>query len=162
MSAQEPNCLYVTSDRAAADLIVTWLYERNIAAEVVTHLKESDGLMVTPFANSDMSNHLEIHLKDINQRETAEQLLANHQEELLQIAQKLDDAPAADMVVVCDSCGQSSVYAGEFQGTVQDCQHCGSYLDVPGGEDEYDWSAVEETLEEDADADDDDEDEDDE
>lgn len=157
MSAQEPNCLYVTSDRAAAELIVTWLGERNIAAEVVTHLKESDGLMVTPFATSDMSNHLEVHLKNLDQKEAAEQLLATHQEELLQIAQKLDETPAADMVVVCESCGQSSVYAGEFQGTVQDCQHCGSYVDVPGGEDEYDWSEVEETLEDEADGAEDDE-----
>jgi hypothetical protein len=32
--------------------------------------------------------------------------------------------------VVCEKCGQRSTYPGAQRGSVQDCQHCGAYVDV--------------------------------
>jgi hypothetical protein len=32
--------------------------------------------------------------------------------------------------VVCEECGKTSVFGGSKNGTVQDCQHCGAYVDV--------------------------------
>lgn len=150
MSEQDPNCVYVTSNPKAADFVVAWLQDQGIAAEVQTHLKESDGVVLTPFSNSDMSNHLEVHITDVDKAEEVKELILANQDSIIQQAQAIDAAPPQDMVVVCESCGKSNVYPGELQGTVQDCQHCGHYLDVPGGEDEYDWSIVDETMAEDA------------
>jgi len=32
--------------------------------------------------------------------------------------------------VQCEDCGKTSSFAGSLQGTVQDCPHCGAYVDV--------------------------------
>lgn len=149
MSASDPNCVFVTSNTEAADIIVDWLRSQGVQAEVQTHIKESDGVMMTPFANSDTSNHLEIHIADVDRAEEIRELILSRKDDLLSHAESVDKAPPEDMVVECEACGKSSVYPGEMQGTVQECQHCGSYLDVPGGEDEFDWSIVDETQSED-------------
>src|SRR5262245_48446029 len=46
----------------------------------------------------------------------------------------------------CEECGQSAEFPAAEIGTVQDCPHCGAYLDVPDGEsadDSFDDSEAE-------------------
>jgi hypothetical protein len=59
-----------------------------------------------------------------------------------------DEAPAEPEVqVVCEKCGQCSAFPAVQRGSVQQCQHCGAYVDVgseigseewPGSEGEAD------------------------
>jgi len=157
MSASDPNCVFVTSNSEAAYTIVDWLKTQGVQAEVQTHMKESDGVMMTPFANSDTSSHLEIHIANVERADEIRELIISRKDELLSHAEAVDKAPPEDMVVECEACGKTTVFPGNLQGTVQDCPHCGAYLDVPGGEDEFDWSIVDETQSEDAESGSDDE-----
>jgi L-lactate utilization protein LutB len=48
--------------------------------------------------------------------------------------------------VTCEDCGRIMVFAGTLLGSVQECNHCFTYLDV-GGDDETfgdEWKSVEE------------------
>jgi hypothetical protein len=38
---------------------------------------------------------------------------------------------------VCEECGKTSVFGGSKNGTVQDCPHCGAYMDVGDNGDEH-------------------------
>ena len=40
------------------------------------------------------------------------------------------DAAAPPIEVVCEECGKSSSFPGNQNGTVQDCPHCGAFVDV--------------------------------
>jgi hypothetical protein len=66
-------------------------------------------------------------------------------------AQNEQRDPAADVDLtkttineVCDECGKVNAFPGNVSGTVQNCLHCGQYMDV-GELDEFDdWSDAEE------------------
>jgi len=149
MSTHDPSCVFVTGDRTAAQLIVQWLQEQEINAEVQTHLPESDGVGLTPMSDADMRGRQEIHITELDRAEEIRELILQNQEELIERAQAIETAPQQDVLVTCETCGNTAVFAAEYQGTVQDCPHCGAYLDVPGGADEFDWSVVDETVAED-------------
>lgn len=149
MSTRAPSCVLITDNRLAADLVAAMLNNNGIMAEIKTHMKESDGLVLTPFANSNMSDHLEIHVADLEQVQEAEELIAANEELVAQTAEKLSAPPPEDVIVACEACGKSTLFAGALQGSVQDCPECGAYMDIPGGEEEFDWSVVDETIAED-------------
>jgi rubrerythrin len=45
-----------------------------------------------------------------------------------------EGTPAAPIEVVCEECQQNASYPAEQRGTVQDCPHCGAYVDVESGD----------------------------
>jgi hypothetical protein len=40
------------------------------------------------------------------------------------------NAPGAEVEVVCEDCGKMTAFPATYRGTVQECTHCGAYLDV--------------------------------
>jgi hypothetical protein len=52
-------------------------------------------------------------------------------------------AETAAIEVRCEGCGRTSTFAGNLQGSVQDCPHCGAFVDV--GEVDWPEEAFEET-----------------
>ena len=46
---------------------------------------------------------------------------------------------------LCEDCRQSSTFAGSLDGTVQNCPHCSSFVDVG----EFEWEAEDESDESD-------------
>lgn len=49
-----------------------------------------------------------------------------------------DPSKPAFVTAVCEECGQSSTFTGEYFGTVQDCPHCGKFMDVGGSDADFD------------------------
>lgn len=148
MTGDQSHALFISDDVRSVELIAEFLQKKGIPCEIVHHMPESDGVGLTPFATSGSTNHLEIQIHDAEKMEEAKALLASHAQELLETSKLVDITPA-EVVVTCDECGQQGFFPGELAGTVQDCPHCGTYLDIPGGPDEYDWSIVDETVAED-------------
>ena len=60
-----------------------------------------------------------------------------------------DSIAAADEPVEaeCEDCGKTTTFPASRRGTVETCPHCGEYLDVPGDDDEFDWSEAETEVE---------------
>jgi hypothetical protein len=48
------------------------------------------------------------------------------------------------VTAVCEECGESSMFAGTLLGTVQDCPHCGRFMDVAAAGEDLDWGEPEE------------------
>jgi endogenous inhibitor of DNA gyrase (YacG/DUF329 family) len=44
------------------------------------------------------------------------------------------DREGDKIAVICEECGKTSYFGGSKNGTVQDCPHCGAYVDVEDGE----------------------------
>jgi hypothetical protein len=54
-----------------------------------------------------------------------------------------------DILVACEECDKQSSFPGVQRGSVQQCPHCGGFIDVGEAESAGEWeSAVEEDLEE--------------
>ena len=60
------------------------------------------------------------------------------------------DASGPPIDVVCEECGKSSTFAAHRKGSVQDCPHCGAFVDVGDEEPFEDWG---EAAEEDSEGD---------
>lgn len=149
MSRKDPRSVFTSDNLSAAEFVAEWLGQQGIEVELMTHIKESDGVGLTPFSDSQSTSHMELFVKNVDDVETARELILENQESILQEAQKRDQAVPEKIAVVCEHCGETAIFPGTMQGTVQECPHCGEYLDVPGGEDEFDWSVVDETISED-------------
>ncbi|MBL4884961.1 MAG: hypothetical protein JKY95_10560 [Planctomycetaceae bacterium] len=149
MSRQDPHSVFTTDSLAVAEFVTEWLTKKNVEVELVKHFKQSDGVGLTSLSDSESTTHLEVHVKNAEDVDRIKSLILENQESLIQEAQQLDQKVPEQIAIACDHCEEQVVYPGQMQGTVQECPYCGGYLDVPGGEDEFDWSVVDETISED-------------
>lgn len=149
MSREDPRTIFTSDDLSVAEVVTDWLSKQGKEVELVRHFKESDGVGLTTLSDSQSTSHVEIHVKNIDDVAEVKKLLIENQESILQEAQKRDEKVPEQIAFPCDHCEETAVYPGVMQGTVQECPHCGEYLDIPGGEEEFDWSVVDETISED-------------
>ncbi len=149
MSREDPRTIFTSDDLSIAEFVTEWLGKQGVDVELVRHFKESDGVGLSTLSDSQSTSHVEVHVKDIEDVEAVKKLIVENQESILQEAQKRDETVPETIAVVCEHCEETAVYPGSMQGTVQECPYCGEYLDVPGGEDEFDWSVIDETISED-------------
>ena len=149
MTRQDPRSVFVTDDLTIAEFVTEWLNKQGAKVELVKHFKESVDVGISGLSDSEGSSHLELHAVNPEDVEGIRNLILENSKTLLQEA-KVVDQPAPEQIAFdCDHCKQPVVFPGEMQGTVQECPNCAGYLDIPGGEDEFDWSVVDETLSED-------------
>lgn len=52
--------------------------------------------------------------------------------------------PQTFITAVCEECGESSTFEGALGNTVQDCPHCGKFMDVAVHSDDIDYGDPEE------------------
>jgi hypothetical protein len=141
MINRDERCVYVADSPAVAEVIVGWLGEQGVSAQVMNSatLGGLDGL--TPWSTTGVSSvGIEIWVNDLAQADDARKLLEEHDKDIA--AKRAKTASIVGPVaVVCEECGHNNVFAGNQAGSTQDCEECGAYLDVPGPDDE-DWDAV--------------------
>jgi hypothetical protein len=124
----EINIVYRATSVGQADVIVAWLQEQGINALVVN--RDEVGTLNVPVLFG--THGVEIGVTDAAQAERATVLLRDH----YQHAPASSSAPGSGPTVeaVCEECGEKAVFPYAQRGTVQDCPHCGEFVDVPGGE----------------------------
>jgi hypothetical protein len=133
---RDPRCVFVTDKPGEADVIVVWLGEQGIPAQVMNRATLGGLLGLTPWSTTGVSSSgLEVWVKDPEQASRAVELLGDHV--LSRIMESADNSDRDPVEVVCEDCGQTTVFPGNQYGTVQNCPQCGGYLDVvnPGDED---------------------------
>lgn len=130
---------------APKDPLAAYNAESNMEALLVQRFLESEGFEA--FVTEDLSlvgywmlgTLPEIHKPQvwINRcdAERVAQLLTEYERRKIErdAERRADDAMAIE--VHCEDCGKTSTFAGSLAGTVQDCPHCGSYVDVG----EFEW-----------------------
>jgi hypothetical protein len=62
-------------------------------------------------------------------------------------ARAADEQPTTPIEVVCEKCGKSTEFPASQRGSVQECAHCGAFVDVASDEEVDDWAEFEEEEE---------------
>src|SRR5438445_3578570 len=127
MIHRDPRCVFVANSMAVAVVTATWLTENGIPAQVMDLMTLGGLEGLTGWAAGISARGLEVWVEDAAHASKARRLLAEHQ---ASIAQRATDAEHRGPVeVVCEECGERSVFPANQYGTVQDCPHCGAYMD---------------------------------
>jgi hypothetical protein len=145
---RDERCVYVADSLGSAEVIVVWLGDQGVPAQVMNGATQGGLVGLTPLSTSGVASAgFEVWVNDVSQADRARQLLEEHHRD---IAAKREEAAESvgPVAVVCEECGHETVFAGNQAGTTQDCQECGAYLDVPGPDDD-DWGAVDDDEEHD-------------
>lgn len=124
-------CIRRTATVEEADVIVAWLEDQGIEAQVV----DRDNPGVFAFGLTDAEG-VAICVGDEATAEKGKELLVEHDRQRdLALAKAVS---AGDIEVTCDACNHVTSFAAELAGTTQQCEKCHEYVDLPGGEEEPD------------------------
>ncbi|HEX4142199.1 MAG TPA: DUF2007 domain-containing protein [Pirellulales bacterium] len=129
MGLQDPVAVYQATTNIEAQLIKLWLVESGIEACVLEDLSTAGSWLfgVLPEIHKPQvwvsKSDVERVRPMIEQFETE---LAERNRVKKQI--RSDVGPPID--IVCDECHQPSVFAANQRGTIQECSHCGAFVDV--------------------------------
>lgn len=117
--------IYCAADIGEADIVVSWLAERGIAAAV------KDRFAATTFEVSQIASPagIEVCGLDPTQVESARELLSQHFDEKDEVASRPINAEPVD--AECEECNKKATYPGAARGRVDECPTCGAYVDVP-------------------------------
>ncbi|HNO80138.1 MAG TPA: DUF2007 domain-containing protein [Phycisphaerae bacterium] len=116
--------IYRAADVGEADIVVHWLAERGIAAEV----KDRHAASTLQFPQIVAPCGIEVCVMDRSQLDEAQSILADYlnQQDLERDAKS--DEP---VIAECEECGKSTTFPGDLRGRVENCKHCDAYIDVP-------------------------------
>lgn len=130
MIYRDPKCVFVGDKMGLAEVVATWLREHDIPAQVMNP-RTLGGLQgLTPWSSTGVSAAgIEVWVLDPADAERARQLVAEHEQ--ARAAQAELAASSGPAEAVCEECGKTSTHPAAQRGTVQECPHCGEYLDVP-------------------------------
>ena len=142
MVYRDPKCVYVTDSPSSADVVANFLEHEGIAAKVMDRTTLGGLLGLTVWSHTGISSRgLEVWVLDEKDAVAARNVLAKYEAEADLKKQRKNASEPVD--AQCEDCGNTTTFEGKLRGTVQDCPHCGEYMDVPGGDDDFDWSSVE-------------------
>ena len=131
MLHRDPRCVFVSDDPGVANDVASCLTGEGMPAQVMN--RATLGGLLGPNVSG-----VEVWVTDPEQAERALKLIAQRAEFKPQRTEAIaDDGP---VIAACEECGHTMAFAGEDRGTIQMCPNCGDFLDVPGGEDDFDWS----------------------
>ena len=136
------RCVWVADSQAMASVMAHWLDQEGVRTKVLdkTNLGISYGIN---FSKSDPHDHgWQVWVVDSEDLSKAKKMVSRRTNDILD--RKLRMAMLGPVDGRCESCGQESSFEGAQRGSVQKCPRCGAYLDVAGGEDEFQWPTFEE------------------
>ena len=143
MGGRDPKCVHVEYDLATANFVATWLGSQGIPAQVMNEesLGGFEGLVSVSGNLGDRG--VEVWVDNLEDADRARQLLAEKAAEL-----KASRATKVGPVTaICDECGTQTTFPAGAQGSVQECPQCAAYIDVPGGDDDWDEEEIDATVE---------------
>lgn len=127
------------------DPITAYNAESNMDALWAQQYLENEGIEAHVIEDHSMVGHWmfgnlpEIHKPQVwvsrQDAEEAGRLLAIYEQRKIDRDAGQAAKEVEPLEVVCEECERSSTFAGSLNGTVQDCPHCGAYVDVG----EFDW-----------------------
>jgi hypothetical protein len=120
--------VFVTHKLTDAVVTATWLTGQGVPARVMDEMTLGGLQGLTAWVPGVSLHGIEVWVEDLDHVSRARELLVDHEAFLGRRAQAAE--AAGPIEAVCEECGESSVYAGNQIGTIQDCPHCGAYVDV--------------------------------
>ena len=136
MPYRDPKCVFVTNDPGLADVLVTCLGHEGIEAQVMNRATLGGLLGLTVFSLTGVSaDGIEVWVKNPDDVPRALQIISAEQEARSQRTAAQEESGPVN--ATCEECGRDSTFAGKYRGSVQDCPHCGKYMDVPGDDGDF-------------------------
>src|SRR4051812_26827194 len=116
----------MADDPAHAEAVVGWLAAQDITARALDASSLGGGDGLGAIAGGD-THGLEVWVNEPDLAEKARRLLVE-----FEARRRTDrEARTGTVDVVCEDCGRSATFSAAEEGTVQECPHCGGFLDVP-------------------------------
>jgi hypothetical protein len=149
MALQDPVAVYVAKSNTEAQLICHILLQSGIEAFVIEDLS-GVGLWI---GGTNSAIHDPKIWVDRANVESALPILKEHDrltaERRSAAATTNEEDGPSQVEAVCEECGGESSFPAAQRGTVQDCPHCGKFMDV-GADDQGDdaWAAADDEPEE--------------
>ena len=128
MLNQDPRCVFVAADMAGAAVMANWLTNHGIPAKVMDTMTLGGAEWLKVWPSGVSARGTEVWIDEPDQADEARALLAEHKTALAQKAAAAEQR--GPMEVVCEECGETSVFPPSQHGSTQDCPYCGAYLDV--------------------------------
>lgn len=135
MELEDPVSVYNAKSDAEAQMLGQMLNEAGIDAKIL-----EDHSVAGLFADGAVA-HLpspQVVVARADAERTAEILLQFDQARQQLQSQARANAELTFVTAVCEECGQSSTFTGTLVGSVQDCPHCGKFMDVGAGDEDFD------------------------
>jgi hypothetical protein len=131
---RDPRCVFVSHNMSEAVVTAAWLNERGVPAEVMSQATLGGLEGLTGWAPGVSLRGIEVWVDKAEDVPAARDLLVQHEAVLAERARAAE--AAGPIQVHCEECDQSSVFPPSQIGSIQDCPHCGAYIDVeaPGSD----------------------------
>jgi hypothetical protein len=138
MALQEPVAVYNAANNVESHILCNILRDAGIEA-FTTDDVSTVGVWMFGLLPEIHKPQIWIDRKDVEQ---AKPVLEDYERQLLE-RRAADQRKAADsdatIEVTCEKCGQRSLFPAEQRDTVQECPHCGAYVDVGDSPDTEEW-----------------------
>lgn len=127
---RDPKCVYVANSPGEADVVAVWLEEQGFPTRVMNMSTLGGIAGLTPYSPLGISpGGIEVWVLDEPRAPQARDKLEEHSRTLVRQATAAAEH-GGPIEVRCEECGKTTEFPAEKRGTVQDCPHCGEYLDV--------------------------------
>lgn len=127
MISRDPKCVFVGNTVSEATVVANWLEHEGIDTQVMDSLTHGglDGL--TAWTGSS-ARGIEVWVLNPAEIEAATELIEQHGQ--FRAALDAENEATEPVLAYCEECGQSATFPGEQLGSIQDCPHCGRYMDI--------------------------------
>lgn len=127
MISRDSKCVYVGNSVSEATVVANWLEHQGIDTQVMDSLTHGglEGLAAWTGASS---RGIELWVSDPEDADHARELIEQHGE--FQAQAEVANERKEPVLAFCEECGQSATFRSELLGSIQDCPHCGRYMDV--------------------------------
>jgi Zn finger protein HypA/HybF involved in hydrogenase expression len=131
MTSRDERCVFVANTVAEATATANWLEHEGISARVMDALTHGGLEGLTAWTGASLRG-VEVWVVNPEDAETARKLIAENEQLLAASTEAGDEKP---VLAFCEECGSACEFPAELRGTIQDCPHCGRYMDAVDDED---------------------------
>lgn len=127
---RDAKCVYVANSPGEADVVAVWLEEQGFPTRVMNMSTLGGIAGLTPYSPLGISpGGIEVWVLDEPRAPLAKQMLEEHSQSLARHATAAAEQ-SGPIEVRCEDCGRTTEFPAQQRGSVQECPHCGEYLDV--------------------------------
>lgn len=137
MINRDKRCVYVVPEAFAGGVIVNWLSQHGIDAEVMDGGTNGGFEGVTWLVPGPSYKGIEIWALNPADVERAKLLLSDKADEVSALENRRK-ARTGTIDARCDECGGITIFPATRAGRTESCAHCHAYVDVPDPEAEED------------------------
>jgi hypothetical protein len=131
MALQNPVAVYVAATNVEAQMLKLRLIDAGIEAFVSEDLSTA-GLWMLGLLPGIHKPQVWVSQSCVDQARPVLDGYESHAAERRRVRQQVDSSDASPIKVLCEECGQTSLFPSAKSGSIQDCPRCGAYVDVVG------------------------------